>query len=281
MASSSESYEYPSVNCDLCGERELEFPFFHCDDCKDFDLCEDCYATLQKGEPKKAIGGKHFHQTHKMNKIKDLMNHPYRKKREIVTEPKFSGQFRAKMAIFSSGRNGYVPYMSPSLLDARQGLSCQIKTKVANMLINMKDSISNNITWMADKISSENVETLRWMLKRENQLRTDPRVIQEYQKHDDKEVVTDNLQRQVAKEAGFRDLDRGVEFLRSGIGLFPKHKEELAKLANYLLLNKMVPEQITLNQPVPDFDLYDIDQQKLVSNRVIGDTAVLVCSSQT
>lgn len=77
------------------------------------------------------------------------------------------------------------------------------------------------------------------MLKRENELRLSPETQELYSRFDDslnKAIVTENLQKQVAEEFGWDNLENGVIFLRSALSMFPDD-ETLINSANYLKYN--------------------------------------------
>jgi len=98
------------------------------------------------------------------------------------------------------------------------------------------------------------------MLRRDDELRLSEEVQARYSLDDScswKLKVTEDVQRQVVKEAGFEhDVKGGLELLRSATALFPDDKE-LRQAAHYLRNNIVAPCPVAIGDAVPDVLLYD------------------------
>lgn len=102
------------------------------------------------------------------------------------------------------------------------------------------------------------IETLVKMLQREEQLRLSSSVQLLLNEHQENaEYVYHALQRQVALEHGFKDLEMGVQAMRSACSLFPD-EPRLRTTSLYVRHNRSRDGTLAVGQEVPDVPLYSL-----------------------
>lgn len=112
-------------------------------------------------------------------------------------------------------------------------------------------------------ITREELRTLAIdMLRRDDELRLSNEVQQRYAKYPEdcayKTRVTENVQRQVAREFGFdKNMEEGLEVMRCSLAIFPGD-EEIINSAHYLRNNIHAACPLKVGQKIPNIELYDL-----------------------
>eukprot|EP01129_Flabellula_baltica_P014939 TRINITY_DN7324_c0_g1_i1.p1 TRINITY_DN7324_c0_g1~~TRINITY_DN7324_c0_g1_i1.p1 ORF type:complete len:246 (+),score=36.32 TRINITY_DN7324_c0_g1_i1:111-848(+) len=218
-------------HCQLCAvnvEHETKFVCLHCDD--DYTLCTSC-------EKNDKIRG-HYAGTHSFAKVK----------------PGFD---LSKLDAYKV-KNGSNKVLIDTMFDSFQMQTFAFKTYEF-------DDDEERI--------QDPLELVKEMLRYENALRLSAETIREYEKSQDsdwKTVVTEGIQKNVVNSfmsvsKFYKTEEEGIMFLRSAVGNFPDHIEELMECANYVKYTQFCvrgPLRVgdRLGEAIPeDLGVYHID----------------------
>jgi len=186
--------KHPNVICNECLQPIGNKARFRCLTCDSYDLCENC----EDKDINHAFG------THLFGKIRDSTN----------LDQKTMKRYKEKL--------------SSMCMDS----DCYAYRKSKNT-----DKCKENI--------DVSLPLIKDMLRLENKYRLSQEYLDEYGKSQTdnwKIAVTVAIQNRVVNECMergkstgfFDDLDSGIDFLRSAVGNFPEHVEELKECANYV-----------------------------------------------
>jgi hypothetical protein len=98
------------------------------------------------------------------------------------------------------------------------------------------------------------------MLRRENELRLTPQVQEAYARTHGGGKVTIDVQKQVAEEFGFPDVEVGIELLRTAEARFPDDPE-IKQLSHYRKYNRAKQGDLNTGDVAPDVRVYNMDGQ--------------------
>lgn len=114
-------------------------------------------------------------------------------------------------------------------------------------------------------------ETLKAMLRRENELRLSPEMQQQYTEAETHTSelewmeVTSELQRRVAREFGFTDVEKGVQALRTASQIYPE-EPEMQQIPLYVRYNRCRNGSFLFKQSFKSSKKGDLQRGEEVTN---------------